>query len=164
MKQKIPIFRKSVTALSICIFMCFFYAQKGDKERNAFQNISGIVNSIENINEHYSGKDISKFRYIEINNYPQSFQIFIGKSTGDFRPEFENIDNVKVGDSLTIYFEESSKTRNAAVNNLAYFIDRKSETIFIKGNSIKIMIYGLAIFCTLFIVLLIILKAKGKII
>jgi hypothetical protein len=163
MKQKPPIFKKSLVTLSICIIFCLIYAQKGDKDKNAFQNISGIINSIENTHERYSGKDTSRFRYVEIDNYPKPFQIFIGKSAGDFKPKFENIDNLKPGDSLTIYFEENNNTKNAPVNNLTYFIDRGSETIFIKGNSIRSLIYGMAIFCTLFIILLIILKAKVKI-
>ena len=164
MKQKTPIFKKSILSLAFCIVITLIYVQKGDKDRNAFQKISGTVISIDNTNERYAGKDIAKFRYIQIDIFLLPFQIFIGKSTGDFKPKYEQIDNLKAGDSVTIYFEETNKTKNDAVNNLAYFIDRGNEVVFIKGNSIKVLLYGLIIFCGLLMVLLIILKKRGKII
>jgi hypothetical protein len=163
MEQKKPIFKAGVSALGVCIIMCIFYAQKGDLEKNSFQNISGILNSVQNTHELYPRKDTTKYRYLEIDNYPQSFQVFIGKSTSDFKPAFERIDKLKNGDSITIYFEENNKTKMTLVNNSAYFIDRKNEPIFIKGNSIGIWIYGIAILCAAFILFLLLLKAKGKI-
>lgn len=163
MKQKEPILKKSIIALAICIIITLIYTQKGDKEKSSFQSVSGTLTSIENIHERYSGKDTSKYRYIQIDNYPQPFQIFIGKSAGDFKPKFEQIDHLKVGDSLTIYFEETYKTQHEAVNNLTYFIDKGHEVIFIKGNSMKNFLYGLVIFCGLGITALVILKKKGKI-
>ena len=56
----------------------------------------------------------------------------------------------------------NNRTKNDVVNNPAYFIDKGSEVIFMKGNSIKSLIYGLVIFCALFIVVLVILKKKEK--
>ena len=162
-KQRAPIFLKSIGTLAVCIVLSLVYVQKGDKERSAFRNISGKIISKDNSNERYSGKDTSKFRYILIDNFPKPFEIFIGKSTGDFKPSFEQVDLLKVGDSLTVFFDETTKSKNAPVNRLAYFIDRGSEVIFIKGNSIKSLIYGLIIFCALFMIVLVILKKKGKI-
>lgn len=163
MKQKAVIFKKSVLALVFCSVLCLIYVQKGDKDRSYFQSVSGILRSLQNTHERHAGFDTSRYRYIQIDNYPQPFQIFIGNNATDFKPTYQNIDKLKPGDSLTIYFEENYRTRSEAVNNLAYFIDRGSETIFIKGNSIKSLIYGLVIFCAVFIVFLIFLKVKGKI-
>lgn len=162
-KQRAPIFIKSIGTLVLCIVLSFIYLQKGDKQRSAFQKVSGHIISIDNIDERYAGKDTSKFRYILIDNYQKPFEIFIGKSIGDFKPTFEQVDNLKVGDSLTVHFDETNKSKNAPVNRLTYFIDRGSEVIFIKGNSIKSLIYGLIIFCALFMIVLVILKIKGKI-
>lgn len=164
MQTKQPIFKKSLSTLVICIIISLVFVQKGYKDRSSFQSISGSIISIENTNERYSGKDTSKFRYVKIDKYPQPFQIFIGKSTGDFKPEFEDIGLLSVGEVITIYFEETNKTRNNVVNNLAYYIDRGSEVIFVKGHSIANLIYGFATFCSIFIIVLIILKKKGKII
>jgi hypothetical protein len=163
MEQKKPIFKTSVSALAVCILTCLIYSQKGDKKKSSFQNTSGILLSVQNTHERFSGKDTSKYRYLEINNYPQPFQVFIGKNTGDFKPKLEKIDNLNIDDSITIYFEENNKTQMASVNNRTYFIDRKNEAIFIKGNAIKNWIYGIAIFCAAFIFFLFFLKTKGKI-
>lgn len=164
MKQKTAIFKKSIAALAVCIIITLITIQRGDKERSAFQSVSGYLVSTENVHERYTGKDTAKYRYIQIDNYPQPFQVFIGKSPGDFKPKFEKIDHLKVGDSITVYFEETNRTRNEPVNNLAYYIDKSSEVIFIKGNSIKSLLYGLVIFCFLVMIGLFILKKKRKII
>ncbi len=88
MKQKKAIFKQSIIALTACIIISLFYAQKGDKEKNYFQSISGILVGLQNTHERFSGKDTAKYRYLEIDNYPQPFQVFIGKETGDFKPKF----------------------------------------------------------------------------
>jgi hypothetical protein len=154
MIQKKPIFKQSIIALIFCIIISLIYVQRGDKGRDYFQSISGVLVGLQNTHERFPGKDSAKYRYLEIDNYPQSFQVFIGKKAGDFKPKFENIDNLKVGDSLTVYFEETNKTNNSSVNNLAYFIDRKFEVIFIKGNAIKKLIYGMIIFSVVLILFL----------
>jgi uncharacterized membrane protein len=164
MKQRQPIFKKSIITLSVCIIITLIYVQKGDKERSYFQSVSGVITSLENTHERYAGKDTSKFRYVQIDNYPHPFQIFIGKSTGDFEPKFEQLNHLKIGDSITVYFEETTRTRREAVNNLAYFIDKGNEALFIKGNSINKLLYGLVVFCGIIMIILLILKKKGKII
>ena len=163
MKEQPPVFKNAVITLTICIIACLLYAQKGDKKKTAFQQVSGEVLSITNIHEEYPGKDTAKFRYIQVDNYPQPFQVFIGKSSGDFKPTFENIGSLQQGDSLTVYFDETTKTTGAPVNNLAYFMDRGPEVIFIKGNAIKIVVYGVVIFSILVILLLALLKWRNKI-
>lgn len=163
MEQKKITFIPNFILLSIGIIVTLVFIQKGDKDRSAFQKISGKIVSIENSFERYPGKDTSKFRYILINNYPIPFEIFVGKSKYDFKPNVEQISLLKVGDSLTIYFDEKYTTKNEPVNNLAYFIDRKSEVIFVKGNAGKIFFLGFIIFCGILLVVITFLKKKGKI-
>ena len=164
MNEKQPIFKKSISGLLLAIVLSIFFIQRGDKSRASFDNVTGAIMSFEKINENYPRRDPSKFRYLQIENYPKPFEIFVGKSTGDFKPKFENIDKLRIGDIVTIYYTEDGKTQNKPVNNLVYFIDKGKEVIFIEGNSKKNLVYGLIGFCLIMILTLVILKWKGKII
>ena len=163
MTEKKEIFKSSVIILLGCIVFSLFYLHKLDQPKSAFKKIDGEIISITKTIENYPGLDSSKFRYIKLDSYEKPFQVFIGKSGGDFEPTLENINSLNIGDSVSVYFEESSKTRNAAVNNLARFIDKGNVPVFIKGDSIKKLIYGLIVFCILLIPGLAYLKYKGKI-
>ena len=164
MKSKKSIFKKSISALLLSIVICLFFLQRADKAKNLFSKINGVIISLDKINDNYPGKDSSKFRYLQTDNYPKPFELFIGKDAGDFKPKFENIDNLKLGDSITVYFDESYKTQNKPVNNLVYFIDKGLEPFFIEGNSKKNLIYGIIGFCAIFVLVLLILKKKAIIV
>jgi hypothetical protein len=158
-----PIFGKSMAAMIISIVFLIVYLLNAGKSKTAFTRVDGIIESIMSTNEHYPGKDSSRFRYIQIDNYPKPFEVFIGKAASDFKAELEHIEYLQPGDLVTIYFEETAKTEAAAVNNLARFIDRGEEPIFREGNSKRSLIYGLIGFCTVFSLVLLLLRRMGKI-
>lgn len=164
MKPAPHIFKKSISALLFSIVACLFYFQQSDKPKNYYSKVTGTLVSVENYNDNYPGNDTLKFRYLLIDNYPKPFELYIGKGAGDFKPKFENIDNLKIGDILTIYFSESYKTQRRPVNNRVFFIDKGQVPFFIEGNSKKNLIYGIIAFCAVFILIIIILKVSGKIV
>ncbi len=163
MNSNTPIYKTSVISLLVSIFACVIFLKKGDATKDSFQKIEGKIISLVSKNENYFGKDSSKFRYLQIDNYEKPFQLFIGKSSGDFKPKLEYIDRLQTGDSITIFFEETFKTQKAPVNNLVKFIDRGPDAIFIEGNSKKNLLYGLIGFCIILIPILFMLKKKGEI-
>jgi hypothetical protein len=163
MKPKPHIFWKSIFSMVFVIFISLFLAQRAYKNKASFQRIDGVIISLENTHEHFEGKDTAKFRYLAIDKYPKPFQLFIGKAKGDFKPKFEHIDDLNIGELVTIYFDENNNTKNDPVNNLAYFIDRGQEPIFVKGNFEKYLAYGLMGFCVIFMLILLLLRRKGKI-
>ncbi len=87
-----------------------------------------------------------------------------GNSAGDFKPTCKLIGNLKMSDGITVYFEENNNNWNAPVDSLAYFIDRGQQVIFVTGNPIKCLIYRSIGFCTISILLPILLKYKDKIV
>ncbi len=120
--------------------------------------------SFDSSNKSFQNKESSKFRYLRLDNFSKTFQLFIGKGSGDFKPEFEKIDALKIGDSVTIYFDENFKTKEDSINRLTYFIDKGNEAFFIKGGFEKYVAYFIIGIAIIFILTLIILKKKGKII
>ena len=76
-----------------------------------------------------------KHRYLKIDTYPYIFEIFIGKDVGDFKPKYEQIDNLKIGDKIHIYYDELIDTRLEKINRLAQFIDKDGVSFFERGTS-----------------------------
>lgn len=164
MKSKHPIFLKSISGLLFAMALGFLLFTRADKSKSSFQNVSGIITSFSNSIESFPDKDSSKFRYLQLDNFPKTFELFIGKGSGDFRPKFEKIDDLKIGDSVLIYFDENYKTQQDPINRLVYFIDKGGEVIFIKGGFEKYLACFIIGISLISILTLVILKRKGKII
>ena len=163
MSNKKNIFLKSLYGLGFSIFLGILIFNRSDKDKPEFKSVTGRLLSIDKSNQLTPRQDTLKFRYLTIDSYPKTFEIFIGKDFGDFRPKFENIDDLKPNDDITIYFDENFKTEDEPINRLAYFIDRGQEAIFIKGHWEKnagLFLIGLSI---LILIVLLILKKNGKI-
>ncbi len=164
MTVKKPIFTSSVTYLVLAIVLSALFALRQYDNKTDLRKATGIVTAISNINDHFPGKDTARYRYLQLSAYDKPFQLFIGKSTGDFSPQLDKIAALSPGDSVTVYFRESDQTISSPVNNLAHFIDRGATPIFIKGNAGKWLVWGMAVFCVLMIAVLVWLKARGRII
>ena len=164
MKSTKPIFLKSVGGFLFAIALGYSLLLRADKNKSSFQKVTGIIASFEKTNKYFPNKDSLKFRYLEIIDFPKTFELFIGKGSGDFKPKFERVDNLKLNDTITIFFDENSKTQSDPINRLTYYIDRGKEVIFIKGSSEKYMAYFVIDFSLICILILIILKRKSKII
>jgi hypothetical protein len=163
-RNRTSVFLKSMAALLATAITGFVFVQKGDKHRSELNKIDGLVVSIDNSHERYAGYDTAEYRYLLIDFYSRPFQLFIGKDALDLKPAFENIDRLRISDTITIYYDENSESGASAVNHLAYFIDRGNENIFTRGNPVKYMVYGLISFCGLIMTVLIILKLTGRIV
>lgn len=89
--------------------------------------------------------DKGKYRYISIANYPFMFEIYANKQTA-------NIDKLRIGDKITVYYEEIEKPNSDGVNSLVHFITRNNVAIFEqKGNATLI---SMCILCVSVLVLL----------
>lgn len=133
----------------VCILVTGYVFFPGSKNKSNLRRVDGMVVSLKNSNKDYEGKDSFNHRFLEITNYEKPFEFFLGKESGDFKPDLQNVDVIKVGDSISIYYDESLHTRGSSVNNLAYFIDRNEEGIYVKGRSAAIKVYGLLMFTIL---------------
>src|SRR4051812_35897985 len=163
MNTKGHIFVKSTLSLLLVIAAGFYLIFRAEKPKSQLIKGEGIVLSLSKTYASFPGKDTSKFRYLQIDNYPKLIELFIGKSAGDFKPKFEKVDALKPGDAITIYFDENFKTRDDPVNRLVYFIDRGNEAIFIKGSWEKYLGYFLILAAIVIFFILYRAKLKGKI-
>lgn len=162
-KHKPHIFVKSIYGVITIITLSSYIFFRGIKEKKDFNKISGIVVYNDNSFEDWPNRDFGKYRYLKIDNFQSMFQIFIGKDFGDFKPELELIDSLRIGDQIDIYYDTNEMESDSRINNLIQYIDKDSTPYFIKGNQDKI--FGIILFVIGIVVLLtlLILKRQNKI-
>ena len=132
----VPLNLRGIIGVSIfLIILMISYIKLSSKDKIDYEQKSGKITYIENHFENLPIRDIGKYRYIEIQSYSYPFEIFIGNESGDFKPKFEQIDNLKLGDSITIYFYETHNTHLENINRFAQFIDKGNVSYFEKGDS-----------------------------
>ena len=133
------------------------------KNKTNLNRVNGIVLSLKKLHKDYPGRDSFNYRFLEITNYEKAFEIFLGKKSWDFKPDLQNVDLMYVGDSISIYYDESLHTRGSYVNNLTYFIDRHGEQMYVRGESRSLKVYAFLIVTILLSSLIIYLSIRfGK--
>ena len=160
MKTKKPIFINSLFSLSFVLILAIFLFFRANKDKSSFEKTRGKIVLFNKENGLSTNNNSSNFRYLKVDSHPKTFELFIGKDWGDFKPKFEKVDDLKIGDSVTIYFDENFKTESDTINRLAYFIDRGQEPIFVKGSWEKYLAYF--IFGSVLIILFVLVVAKRK--
>ncbi len=122
---------------------------RGEKDKTEFTDRTGKILRIVNKHERYPNLDLAKYRYIYVSGCRRPLQVFIGRDPGDFTPVLERIDQLTVGDSVTVYADglDDSKTSllenmmqlvtgpdDDPVNRHLQFIDKGGEPYFIEGD------------------------------
>jgi hypothetical protein len=115
------------------------------KNKTNLNMVNGIVLSLKNTILHYEGKDSSNYRFLEVTNYEKPFEIFLGKYSWDFKPDLQKVDQLKLGDSVKVWYDESFATNGSSFNNLTYIIERNGEDIYVRGKSSALKVYLLLI-------------------
>lgn len=165
-KQPARIFTKSLFGAIAILVLGFSILQRGQKQKHEFDSITAPIISIDRTFPGAFNRHEGKTRYVQVGRYPKAFELFIGKGIGDFSPAFENVDALKAGDIVTIYYdEEQSNAADAGeVNRLAQFIDKDGQPYFIRGSKDKLGGYGFIGAGILIGIALLVLKKKGTIV
>lgn len=165
-KESKEIFHKSLIASIVIIGFGIYLSIRGSKEKAEFESVTGKIDYFDKTFQEINYRNKGNHRFIHIENFPLIFDIFVGKETGDFSPEFEQLDNLKIGDNITIYHAKKTplqKNRDLRINKTVQFIDKNKEAYFIRGSKDK---YGGYLFIAIGVLLtltLFILKKFEKI-
>lgn len=165
-KETKEIFFKSIIASIFIIGFGIYLSVRGSKPKEDFEKVTGKIDYFDKTFQEINYRNKGKHRFIHIVDFPVVFQLFIGKETGDFSPKFEQLDQLKIGDEITVYYASKTpfqKGNDARLNKTVQFIDMRGEAYFVRGNKDKYGGYGLVAFGFLLSIILLILKSKGKI-
>ncbi|NQY30153.1 MAG: hypothetical protein HRT69_11870 [Flavobacteriaceae bacterium] len=166
-KEPKKIFHKSLIACVVIIGFGIYLSIRGSKEKNEFENVTGKIDYFDKTFQEINYRNKGNHRFIHLSDSPLVFDIFIGKETGDFSPQFEQLDNLKMGDEVTIYHADKTplqRNRDLRLNKTVQFIDKNGEAYFIRGNKDKYGGYFFGGIGILLAIALLILKKLKKII
>ncbi|RXJ45469.1 sortase family protein [Gelidibacter gilvus] len=165
-KEPKQIFQKSLLACVLIIGFGIYLFLRGNKEKAQFDNVTGKIDYYDKTFGEINYRGKGNHRFIRIMEFPLIFDIFVGKASGDFGPNFEKLDNLKIGDEITIYYANKTllqKKQDYRFNKSVQFIDKDGEAYFIRGNKDA---YGGYFFIGIGVVIaiaLVILKQTGRI-
>ena len=151
-----------IIAILMSAFMLWFI-HLNSKQKKEYNSVTGRITFLDKQIGNLPVRDLGKYRYISIENYPYPFEIFIGKAVGDFKPKYEKIDNLKPGDKITIYYYETDNTTKEKVNRFVQFIDKGEASFYERGSSLKTVAIFIIGLCVLLIILGIELYKRKKI-
>ncbi|WP_445733944.1 hypothetical protein [Mariniflexile sp.] len=83
---------------------------------------------------------LSKHRFIHIVDFLLILDIFVGQASDDFGPKLEQLDKLKIGEEITVYYDDKTplqKSKDLRFNKTVQFIDKNGEAHFIRGNKDK---------------------------
>jgi hypothetical protein len=137
MKKQYPIFNKSLIGVMTILALGTTILIRGAKDKVGFESITGQIVYLEKTYEELPNRHHGKYRYVELDAYPKVFELFIGKEFGDFKPHYERIDDLSVGDTIVVYFDEDTKESDSRLNRLVQFMDKDSQPYYIRGTKDK---------------------------
>lgn len=129
--------RKIIAVSIACAALMIVYMHMNSKEKFEYEKITGPITYLDKQLGQLPGKDVGKYRYMEVGGYDYPFEIFVGNESGDFKPKFEQIDNLEIGDTITVYYYQTENTGNEGINRFIQFIDKKNDAYFERGDSSK---------------------------
>ncbi|MGZ5302676.1 MAG: hypothetical protein ACXWDO_01045 [Bacteroidia bacterium] len=163
-KKKHPLFLKSVFGCFTIICLSVLILQRACKNTSDFDSITGNVVYYDKTYKSWPIRHFGKYRYLKIHSSPLVFEIFKGKDKTDFGPAYEKLDNLKIGDSISIYYDHIESDERDPLNRLVYFIDKGNEVIFLKDRKSDFIFgYGLLGFAVILMAILFYLKHTDKI-
>lgn len=143
---------RSIILVSIALIaMAVMYMNLNSKEKSDYEKRTGQITFLDKQYEQLPVRDLGKYRYLKIDSYEYPFELFIGNASGDFKPKFEQIDQLKQGDTITVFYYETESTLNEGINRFIQFIDKENSSYFERGDSSKTIGWVVISICILLI-------------
>jgi len=160
----LPLRFRVIVAIAIIIMIAMIVVMFRDSQnKEEYDKIEGQITFIDKRFNQWPVRDFGKYRYIQMDQYPYVMELFIGKEWGDFKPKFEQVDNLKIGDTITAYYYETNDITNDGINRTVKFIDKNGVSYFEAGNAQNVMGVFVIVISMLLIVYAYYLWKKNKI-
>ncbi|MEQ8471409.1 MAG: hypothetical protein RIC35_09490 [Marinoscillum sp.] len=134
MKKTYNIYFKSLVGIATIIGLGILLLNRSAKTKQDFIEISGSIHYLDQEYQNLPIRNKGKYKYLVIDGTERVFEIFVGTDPGDFSPKLSRIDELTVGDTVKLYYDDNSYTRGELVNSLTRFIDKSGEPYFIENS------------------------------
>lgn len=140
----LPVSVRGVLVSSLIVIGLGIYGTMNNSKTKAeYDMATGTIEYLDKTYKNHTGRD--GYRYLKVDCYTYPFEIYKGGS----KPTEKNIDDLKVGDRIDIYFYETSSTRSTGVNNFTQYIDKDRQPYFVRNGFQKQL--GYVIICAGFL-------------
>jgi len=139
----------SVTVVLVSTFL--FIMLRDTQDKNRYHKIIGEVTYMDDHYKDFPLRQTDKFRYLRLNNYPYVFEVFIGKGWSDFAPAYEQVDQLKRGDTITVDEYEADDIAQDSINRNVKLISKDNITYFKAGSPKNLLWIVVVILCLLMI-------------
>ena len=159
----IPYNFKTGIAVSLILFIFGLYlASLRYEDKSHFPKITGRITYLANAYKQLPTTHKGKMRYLALDTYPYIVELFVGKDFTDFSPAIEKIDSLKLGDQVTLYYEDTNQISSGGVNRSVQFIEKEGQVYFREGNKTYYIGFCSMLGSVLFLMVTIYLKKAGK--
>jgi hypothetical protein len=104
------------------------------KDRKDNAQTTGEIIYLDNHLDSAAFQTTCNCRYLKLQGYPHPFKIFLDKDGDSFRPTYEQVDNLKTGDIVTVFYFENTYAQREEMRYVA-FIDKDGVPFFEVGDS-----------------------------
>ena len=136
----LPVSVRGVLVSSLIVLGLGIYGiMNNSKTKAEYDKSTGTIEYLDETCKNYTKRD--GCRYLKVDTYPYIFEI----SKYSSKPTTKNIDDLKPGDKIDIYYYETYDTKNCSVNKYTQYIDKDGQPYFVR-NGIQKQI-GYVIIC-----------------
>jgi len=142
----------------ILVVLGIFVIINSTKDKSEYEKKTGIIEYFDKTYMDFPNRNHGDYRYLKIDNYQYVFEIYIANTDKEVEP----IDDLKIGDRISVYYYETGSTHSENLNRYIQFIDKNSTAYFKRGNFQKqlgFVILGLVVFLN---ILSFVFWKKGK--
>jgi len=161
-KKQYHIFFESLAGAITIIVLGSFILIRGTKDKSEFTQLKGKIIYLDKTFQELPKRHQGKYRYLMIEGYSKTFELFIGTDPGDFKPKYEKVDDLRNGDEITVYFDDDADDER--INRLIQYIDKDGVAYYIRNNMDKFGGIAFILSGILVGVWILYLKRKGTII
>lgn len=132
----------------LLFFLGYRIVDSNSKNKQEYIKTTGQIEFLEQEYQDKPNRDKGKYRYLKVGSYPYVFEIY----EPNHEPTPKSIDNLQVGDTVDIYFYETSNTIQEGINRFAQFIDHSGEPYFIRSGfqqQLGYSVIGIGVFVNL---------------
>ncbi|MEM6802739.1 MAG: hypothetical protein AAF696_15125 [Bacteroidota bacterium] len=129
-------------AVVVFFFMAIYLVKRGDKPREDFIQLSGRISYLSQVSPlRPESEPREKEYFLVLSGHERVFEMFVGQGKWDFSPRVNRLDELAVGDTIDIYYEDNSKTRFSNVNRLLQYLDKDGQLYYLRSKADKYIGY-----------------------
>ena len=151
-------FRGVIYTSLFVIGLGIFVIINNSKEKSEYEKVTGRIEFFSKEYQNLPTRDKGDYRYLKIETYPYPFEIYEPNS---IKTE-KKLDDLAKGDTIDIYFFETSYTGDDKLNRYVQFIDKDRQPYFVRNHFKEQLGYVIILLGILLVLMAYFFWKKGK--